>query len=128
MPKKPARREEWQIDEHLLDAQVAIDNSIAESAIGAALRTFGYDGDKLQEGKAVLDAATDLNHKQKAEYGDQYAATGAVKEAWAAIKRPYMKSLAIARVAFKRDLEALAAVALADNLQDLEKIGFGAEP
>ena len=100
------------IAERLLAAQVAIENALGDADIRAALSGFGYDEARLRAGKARYDEATVLANRQKAEYGDQYGATEAVKSAWAEADRAYRVALQVARVAFKGRPQAHAALML----------------
>jgi hypothetical protein len=100
------------IAERLLAAQVAIENALGDADIRAALSAFGYDEARLRAGKALYEEAVALANRQKAEYGDQYGGTDAVKSAWAEADRAYRVALQVARVAFKGYPKAHAALML----------------
>jgi hypothetical protein len=100
------------IDERLLAAQVAIENTLATPDILAALQVFGYDLPKLTAGRTLYQEALVLVNQQKAEYGDQYEATEAVKAAWAEADAAYMRSLKVARVALRGSQKARGAMML----------------
>lgn len=95
------------IDAKLVSSQVAIANAMDNDAIKAPLAAFGYDEAKLQEGKALYEAAQTKHDQQKKEYGEQYAATDAFEAAMNSANKDYMTHLKIARVAL-RDLRGAA--------------------
>jgi hypothetical protein len=108
------------IDERLLAAQVAIDNALGDAGIQAALDAFGYDAARLGAGRALYEDALALVNAQKAEYGDQYEASAAVRAAWDAADAAYMRTLKVARVALQDDPKARAALMLGgDRKQSL---------
>jgi len=87
----------------LLVAQVAIDNAISNSDVKSLLAVFGYDDTRLNEGKTLLDTTNQLQQTQQKEYGDQFEATGTLKEAWEKADKTYMRFVKIARIALKAD-------------------------
>jgi hypothetical protein len=105
-------RPKMSIDERLLAAQVAIDNALGDAGIQAALAGFGYDAARLGAGRTLYEDALALVNAQKAEYGDQYEASAAVRAAWDAADAAYSASLKVARVAFQDDPKAHAAMML----------------
>ena len=100
------------IDERLLAAQVAIDNSMNISSILTAVTPFGYDLIRFQAARALYEECMALVALQKKEYGDQYEATATVEKAWAAADFAYKDALQIARLAFRDDNQAQAALLL----------------
>ncbi len=70
------------IDDRLLAAQVAIDNMLTDEEIKSYLARYGYTTERMNEGKRLYDTAQQLQQRQKAEYGDQFAATSALSDAW----------------------------------------------
>ena len=100
------------IDERLLAAQVAIDNTLGDADVLAALNVFGYDEARLNAGKALYEEALALVNQQKAEYGDQFEATAAVRAAWEEADAAYRRTLKVARVALKGSQKARAAMML----------------
>lgn len=100
------------IADRLLAAQVAIDAVLADADLQAALTPFGYDSAAMAAVRELYEEAQGLATTQTAEYGDQYAATEAVTTAWQAAETAYMRSLKLARVAFKGNAKAQAALAL----------------
>lgn len=91
------------IDGKLLFAQNAINNALNNEPIKAALAGFGYDENKLTEGKSLYEKAADLQNKQKKEYGEQFAATDALNLSRAEANKTYLVHLKVARVALKGD-------------------------
>lgn len=100
------------IDERLLAAQVAIDNSMNIPSILTAVTPFGYDLIRFQAARALYEECMALVAVQKKEYGDQYEATATVEKAWAAADFAYKDALQIARLAFRDDNQAQAALLL----------------
>ena len=89
--------------ERLLAAQVAIDNAISDSEVKSLLTELGYDDTRLNEGKILLDTTNQLQQTQQKEYGDQFEATGALKEAWEKADKEYMRFVKVARIALKSE-------------------------
>ena len=89
------------IDKFLSSARVSIGNGRQVPEILAALTVFGYDDVRLQEGRALLDTATALHAAQKQEYGEQYAATTALKQAWDEADKVYSVHRKLARLVLK---------------------------
>ena len=87
----------------LLAAQVAIDNAISDSEVKSLLTELGYDDTRLNEGKILLDTTNQLQQTQQKEYGDQFEATGALKEAWEKADKEYMRFVKVARIALKSE-------------------------
>ena len=100
------------IEERLQAVQVAINNSLEDADILEALNTFGYDEAKLNAGKQLQEQTDALVKKQKSEYGDQYAATKAVNDAWEASDKLYMRAVKVGRVAFKNNPNAQGSLLL----------------
>jgi len=91
------------IDEFFTSAQVAINNARANTEIEERLAAYGYTAEKIQVGKDLYDRAQAATQERQREYGDQIAATAALKEAWAQAKNTYNPLRQVARVAFKDD-------------------------
>lgn len=89
------------IEGRLLGSQVAIDNSIADTVIQECVAEYGYTAEKLTAAKTLCSNAQQLHQKQKAEYGDQYAATEALNKAWEAANAVYLPFVKVSRVALK---------------------------
>lgn len=105
-------RARFSIDRRLLTTQVVIDSALAHPGILAAIRGFGYDETHLVVDQTLYQEALALVNRHKVEYGEQYQATAAVKSAWAEAQAAYMRTLKVARAAFKNDAKACAALML----------------
>ena len=88
-------------DKRLIAARVAIGNAMKNTQIAEALARFGYDKARLKEGEKLLKAADEQFANHKMEYGDQYAATDALKESREQAKTLYMEHIKLARVVLK---------------------------
>ncbi len=100
------------IDQRLLEAQQAIDNSLSNPAILNTVTLFGYDQARLEAARALFDEVTALVAAQKLEYGEQYEATATLQAAWEAADLVYKKALKIGRVVFKGNEKARNALGL----------------
>ena len=100
------------IAQQLLDAELAINNTLASPTILAAVGTYGYTAIRMQTAKALFQEALELTEKQKKEYGDQYEATAGVQRAWDEAAVAYAASLKIARIAFRGNNAARNALGL----------------
>ena len=100
------------IDERMLEAQLAIDNSLNNPVILEAITPFGYDESRLRAARALYDEVMALVAVQKLEYGEQYEATAALQAAWDAADRVYMHTLKICRIAFRDKTKARNALSL----------------
>jgi hypothetical protein len=100
------------IDQRLLDAQLAIDNSLNNPVILDAVTLFGYDQARLQAARALYDEVQALVAAQKREYGEQYEATAVVQSAWDTADLAYKNALKIARIVFRDSVKAQAALQL----------------
>lgn len=89
--------------ERLLAAQVAIDNALSDNEVKTLLAEFGYDDTRLNVGKTLLDTANQLQQRQQKEYGDQYEATGVLKDVYEQADQEYMRFVKVARIAFRND-------------------------
>lgn len=98
------------ITKKIEQANTSITNALNNSDMTTALAVFGYDEERLNEGKAVLDKLKALQAKQKQEYIEQRAATSERDAIRAAIEANYGKHLKLARVAFKREPNTLLAL------------------
>ncbi|NIR48544.1 hypothetical protein GWO43_08945 [candidate division KSB1 bacterium] len=108
------------IDARLVAAQVAIDNALSNPDVQSYLSVYGYDADKIGAGKALYDNAQQLHQQQVKEYGDQFAASDALKSTWEQAKAEYMRFVKIARVALKSERAAFQKLALnGDRKQSL---------
>jgi hypothetical protein len=100
------------IADRLLAAQVAIDAALTDPELQAALTPFGYDTAALTAARTLYEEAQALVTDQRREYGEQFAATEAVQQAWETADTAYKHSLKLARVIFKDDTTAQTAMGL----------------
>lgn len=100
------------VGEILNSARLAINNVLNDSYIQNQLADMGYDAAKMAAGKALLDEAELLSQQQIAKYGHQFAASEAFKVAREEAKAVYNRTLKVARVAFKEDVQGTAALLL----------------
>lgn len=107
-----ATRPERSIEDRLLAAQVAIDAALSDPELQAALAPFGYDVAALTAARTLYEEAQALVTAQRREYGEQFAATEAVQQAWEAADTVYMRSLKLARVAFKGNVHAYTSLGM----------------
>lgn len=107
-----AKKSKQSISERLLAAQVAIDNALGDAEILAELSVFGYTEEKLNAGKQLQEEAQDLVNQQKTEYGEQYQASEDFYAAWDTADKAYMRTLKVARVAFRGNDKAATSLML----------------
>lgn len=108
------------VDQFLLAAQVMIENSLSDDEIKKALANYGFTESKLTEIKNLYDEVVALHNARKKEYGEQIAATSALNDIWETVDRRYMKTLKVARVAFRDKIKADKAIMLyGDRKQSL---------
>ena len=86
----------------LTSARLIVSNALEPPSISERLKPFGYDLIRIQKGKALLDTAEQLIARHNKEYGDQYAATEALKEQYRKVRASYMEHVKLARVAQKK--------------------------
>ena len=68
-------RKPQSIAARLLNADIAISNTINNAEIQSYISPYGYDVAKLSEGKTLYGVAHQLTQAQEAKYGRQYAST-----------------------------------------------------
>ena len=100
------------IPELLMEANMAIENTLNDPEILAAVTEFGYDEAAVNAGKVLYDNTNQLQQQQLKEYGDQYSATSAFKTKLAEAKSSYMRFVKIARIAFKNDYDVFQKLGL----------------
>jgi hypothetical protein len=100
------------VDEILFQTGVLINNSLSDPKILNAVSPFGYTETKLNEAATLLADATTLVETQKREYGEVDAAQTAYETQRAAAHSNYMDTLAICKIAFKKDVKAIATLDL----------------
>lgn len=89
------------IDARLLNARVAIENTLSNKVILDALSVYGYSNKRFKEGLSLLEDAETKHTNQKREYGEQFSATDALEAAIALTNSVYMRHVKIARVALR---------------------------
>lgn len=100
------------LDDRMLAAQVAIDGALGDAEVLALLTPYGYTEVRLREGRALYDEVMALVRQQRLEYGEQYQASHETDDAWERAKDAYARTLKVARVAFKENEKAEAALGL----------------
>ena len=108
MPTKPMQS----IAQQLNAAQVAISNTLADAEIQSLLDAYGYDADKLNEGKALYDVATSQISDKTSSAGAQRGATAQLQAAEQGARDAYQALSQIARAAFAKDKAKLAVLGL----------------
>jgi hypothetical protein len=101
------------IEEKLHEAQIALDNAMANPTIASAVAEYGYNDVRMAEGKTLYNQAVDLHRKQMAEYGDKYEATETLHKAWDTADKVYINTFKIARIALRNKKKAWSALYLA---------------
>ena len=102
------------ISERLTFANIAISNALSDSQIGILLGEYGYQTQKLSEGKVLCEAADAAVKRQVANHGDQKDSTARVLSAEKTARTAYQNLAQVARAAFARDKAKLAVLGL-DN-------------
>ena len=100
----------------LEQAQAFYGNLLAAPDLLAALGSFGYDRAKLEAERALVEAVAAANLAQEQQKGNAQQTTQQRDAALDALDT------------WVADFQVIARVALADQPQQLEKLGFGAVP
>ena len=100
------------LEHELHSAEVAIENSLGDTTVLGALGEFGYDKAAILKGRSLCVEARKKFEAHKVEYGEQYAATAELERVWKESGRVYMRSIKVARIAFKNDEKARTALIL----------------
>ena len=106
----------------LLRAQVAIENAMNDADIQAALETYAYTRERLQQGMTLYTETRRQVELQTALYGEQYGTTDKIDGDWERAREMYRSTLGIARIVFKDNKTAQAGLRLNGN----RKRSFGA--
>lgn len=101
------------IDGALLFAQNAISNSLNQPLLKPFLEEYGYTAERLNQGEALYNKASEANSAHKKEYGEQYEATYELDETKAKAGKVYMKHLKVARIAIGKEPGPVNALQLA---------------
>jgi len=107
-----AQKSKKSIPQNLHDAQVAIDNSLADPVILSAVSEFGYNEEKLGAGRTLHGEVLQAVHQQKAAAGAQQIATAELKKAETEAFAAY------------QDLAKVARAVFADNPANLVTLGL----
>lgn len=94
------------IGKFLVSSNLIIDNSLSDTVVRNALAGYGFSGDKLLGIKKLYNETEALHSLQKQKYGEQMEATAELQKAWKTAKQQYMKTLKIARIAFRKNIKA----------------------
>ncbi|MGD8777758.1 MAG: hypothetical protein PVH88_02225 [Ignavibacteria bacterium] len=89
------------IDAILTKSGAALTNAAENADIALALALFGYGSEKINEGKTLLEKASELNAKQKKEYSEQYEATEEFNSKRETANKEYMKLVKLSRICFR---------------------------
>ena len=100
------------IEELLFQSGLRINNSLSDPAILNAVSLIGYTQEKLTEGQNLLTEATTLVETQKREYGEVDAAQQEYEGQRTNAHKVYMAVLAISKIAFKGDVQAISTLDL----------------
>lgn len=111
-PRKHPRRPRLSIDARLAAAQIAIDNALSDAALQTALARYGYNAARIKQGKELYTAVLELNHGQKVQRGEQFAATSARRDVLKQADATYTRLFKVARIAFRHDRNAAMALGL----------------
>ncbi len=99
------------IDESLTKMQLTFANA-QNPEILPILQSVGYSKARLQGYLKKVEEINKLGQKQKLEYGEQYAKTEEFNQKRAEIDKIYKKDLALARIIFKDEVQAIATLEL----------------
>ena len=106
------------IDTYLSQAQLAIDNSLNNPQILAAVKDFGYTTERLNQGKTLYNALAAAQLETSSESGEQISASETVQAQWETAKKSYMRLVKVSRVALKKDGGAIAQLALSGKRKE----------
>ncbi len=107
-----SRKDNLTIPQAMLKAYTALINIKNSPDMQVLFDKLGYTEEKILEGMELHKEVTDLIAKQKAEYGEQYAATKMRNELHKKAHKNYISTLKIARIALEHDKSAESALLL----------------
>ncbi len=93
-------------EEILFQAGLRINNSLNDDAVKNAVALVGYTEEELNNGATLLNKAGVLYDLQLKEYGDVDAAQDKLKLSRKAVDKKYKVTLKIARIAFRKNVQA----------------------
>jgi hypothetical protein len=99
-------------EEILHQARLRINNSLGDDVIKNAVAGMGYTEEKLNEGKNLLNDSATFYENQLKEYGDVDAAQDKLKTSRKVVYGNYITMLTIARIAFKKNMQAISTLEL----------------
>jgi hypothetical protein len=91
---------------------LAISNSLSAPEIQGLVAQFGYPAEKLNEGKALYDAALAAVNAEKAAAGAQQQSTHVLEQAETSARDAYQALAKVARAVFLKDKAQLNALGL----------------
>ena len=104
------------IAQELNAGQLAISNSLSDPEIQNLVAQFGYPADKLNEGKALYDAALAAVNAEKAQAGAQQESTRLLAQAEKSARDAYQSLAKVARAVFLKDKAQLSALGLTGSM------------
>jgi hypothetical protein len=113
------------IDNYLSQCETALTNALLDE-IAPKLAARGYDATEIADKLAEVAVIRDLNENQKKEYGEQYQATADYTNAENTLHSNYIDHLDIARIVFKKDFAAQAALGL-NSKRKITQSGYQAQ-
>ena len=111
------------IAQELNAGQLAINNSLSDPEIQGLVAQFGYPAEKLNEGKALYDAALAAVNAEKAQAGGRQESTRLLAQAEKSARDAYQSLAKVARAVFLKDKAQLNALGLNRNMP-LDTAGF----
>lgn len=109
-------RAKTSIADRLNAAQVAINNTLADTEIQTAVAAFGYSIEKMKDGKALYDQAVVAVNAQTAAAGTQRDATANTVSAEKMAQTAYQSLAKVARAIFAQDKSKLAMLGLTGKM------------
>jgi hypothetical protein len=107
-----ANRPKISISERLNFARMVIMNTISNVEIQKLVGEYGYNSNKMKEGKKLYDTAMESVNKQIASVGAQYQATEKLEIAEKEAKEAYQKLAKVSRAVFSKAASRLAMLGL----------------
>ena len=112
MTTRPVRSIAGQLN----SAQLAISNSLSDPEIQSLVAQFGYPAEKLNEGKALYDAALAAVDAEKAQAGGRQESSQMLAQAEESARDAYQALAKVARAVFLKDKAQLSALGLNGNM------------
>jgi hypothetical protein len=100
-----------ELEKRILNAKTALTN-YSDETIKSELTLLGYDGEKISQGKVLIEEVDRRVALQIKEYGDQYQATAMMNEFRQAAEKKYSRTLKLARIVFADNHAATTALGL----------------